>query len=276
MAKWVDSSGNESASATAVSTDAPNVLTLNFIDSISEAPTFNGGRSNVAVVDNELVLMPAGLISEQEDSLTSWPHFSVLGGIEPYGEYLFSRYVALGTVSTAQIKASVMCVGYDALTRVVGRPFISTWASVVGDNVTDTGCRLYIRTTNDAPSGSPVWGEWTPFVVGDYCARAFQFKAVLTSAYSTHNIAIKSLSISVDMPDRVVSGEDIVSGSGVKHITFSPEFVIAPALGITAQNMASGDYYSITNKTKSGFDITFFNAGDTPISKTFDYVAQAY
>jgi hypothetical protein len=99
---------------------------------------------------------------------------------------------------------------------------------------------------------------------------------VLTSNYVTHNIAVTGLSVTVDMPDRTEAGEDIASGAGAYAVTYVLPFMVPPALGITAQDMATGDYYSITGKTAAGFSITFRNAAGTAISRTFDYFARGY
>ena len=88
--------------------------------------------------------------------------------------------------------------------------------------------------------------------------------------------SITNLSVSVDMPDRVISGEDLISGAGTYAVTFSPAFKSLDGIGISAQDMASGDYYSITSKTTSGFSIVFRNSGGTAVSRTFDYVARGY
>jgi hypothetical protein len=40
--------------------------------------------------------------------------------------------------------------------------------------------------------------------------------------------------------------------------------------------MATGDYFTITSPTSSGFTVRFFNAGGTGISRTFDYLAKGY
>jgi hypothetical protein len=37
--------------------------------------------------------------------------------------------------------------------------------------------------------------------------------------------------------------------------------------------MATGDYYTISGKTRTGFDVTFRNSAGTTISRTFDYQA---
>ncbi|MFM1951167.1 MAG: hypothetical protein RL418_854, partial [Actinomycetota bacterium] len=47
-------------------------------------------------------------------------------------------------------------------------------------------------------------------------------------------------------------------------------------VGIAASNLASGDYYTITSKTASGFTITFYDSGDNAVDRTFDWVARGY
>ena len=52
------------------------------------------------------------------------------------------------------------------------------------------------------------------------------------------------------MVDRIFSGNDIVSGAGTKSITFTNPFkTVNYAVGITGQNMATGDYFLVENKT---------------------------
>ena len=46
------------------------------------------------------------------------------------------------------------------------------------------------------------------------------------------------------------------------------------AITLSVQDMASGDKYAITSKSKTGFNIAFQNSGGTGISRTFDYVAK--
>ena len=78
------------------------------------------------------------------------------------------------------------------------------------------------------------------------------------------------------MEKRLESGEDVESGAGAKAITYTNAFYASPAVGIAAQNMATGDYYAITSKTKTGFTITFYNSSNAAQNRTFDYVAKGY
>ena len=51
---------------------------------------------------------------------------------------------------------------------------------------------------------------------------------------------------------------------------------VLPSIGITAQNMASGDYYTLTGISGTGFTITFRNSAGTAIDRNFTYSAVGY
>ena len=78
------------------------------------------------------------------------------------------------------------------------------------------------------------------------------------------------------MQKRQETGEDVASGTGTKSITYGSSFFAIPSIGIAAQNMATGDFFSISNKSVDGFDIVFKNSSDTIINRTFDYVATGH
>lgn len=253
LAKWIDGSGNQSVNETAVITNAPSVIGMNFIQSLTETG-FTGVKTDTNYTASVLSL----------DLLA--------GHVLPVGEYAFASAVDLGSVQTSRLTASQETVGVDINDLISERPLISTWTSIVGDLIDDVSSTIYVRTSDD----NVTFGSWETLIIGDYKARAFEFKLVLTSDFITHNIQISSVLVNVDMPDRISSGEDIVSGAASKSITFAFDYQVIPALGITAQNMATGDYYVITGKTVSGFDIIFRNSGGTAISRTFDYIARGY
>ena len=107
-------------------------------------------------------------------------------------------------------------------------------------------------------------------------ARGMKFRAVLTTTDTEATPVVTALSVTVDMPDRFESDNDLASGAGAKVISFSPAFKDLQGLGIAAQNLSSGDYYVITNKSVSGFTITFYNSSDVAVDRTFDYVAKGF
>jgi len=79
------------------------------------------------------------------------------------------------------------------------------------------------------------------------------------------------------MQDRIFSSNDIISGVGTKTVTFTnPYKSVNYALGITAEDMATGDFFTVSNKTINGFDILFKNSGGTNVSRTFDFIAKGF
>lgn len=277
LAKWVDSLDLESTAATGIVTNAADVLGLpNVVASFDQHPGFTGSKTGVALVAGGITLDSLSTIDDMLDPIDTWPALSALGGIATSGDYLFDAGIDLGDVVTSRLTAYQAFTGYDMLDLIDGRPAMDEWLSVDGDNISDVRCGIFVRSTDDDPAGSPAWSGWQALVVGDYRARAFEFKATLETDSITHNVLVTALSASVDMPDRIESGEDIASGAGAYSVTYAKGFMVPPALGISAQNMATGDYYVLANKDAAGFDITFKNAAGTAVSRTFDYITKGY
>ena len=79
------------------------------------------------------------------------------------------------------------------------------------------------------------------------------------------------------MQDRIFSGNNITSGAGTKTVTFTnPYKSVNYAVGITAEDMATGDYFIVENKTVNGFNVTFKNSSNSAVSKTFDFIAKGF
>jgi hypothetical protein len=88
---------------------------------------------------------------------------------------------------------------------------------------------------------------------------------------------VSALTVTVDMPDRIFSFNDQVSGTGTKTITFTDPFKSSNyAIGVSAQGLATGDFYEITNKQTGSFDIAFKNSSNTGVSRTFDAIVKGF
>jgi hypothetical protein len=83
------------------------------------------------------------------------------------------------------------------------------------------------------------------------------------------------------------SATAIASGSGVKNITFSHPFFVGtsallgansnlPSIGITAQNMATGDFFEVSNVSSTGFSVHFKNSSNASISRNFNFTAVGF
>ena len=72
-------------------------------------------------------------------------------------------------------------------------------------------------------------------------------------------------------------GNDITSGATTYTVSFTNPFKsVNYAVGITGENMETGDYFIIESKTINGFNVTFKNSSDTAVSRTFDYLAKGF
>ena len=87
------------------------------------------------------------------------------------------------------------------------------------------------------------------------------------------------------MPLRTETSSVVASGtgSGGKAVTFTNAFFqdgvfynTPPSIGITAFNLASGDYYEVTSISRTGFTVTFKNSSDAVIDRNFQFQAVGY
>ena len=138
----------------------------------------------------------------------------------------------------------------------------------------DTNIEYLISTSTD----NSTYTGFRTYVLGEYKARYIKLRVKLTTDSSTATPSISALSATIDMPDRSVAESDITSGtsSSGKAVTFSPAFKELQGLGISAQSLATGDFYELTSKSATGFTIKFKNSSGTVVSRDFDYVAKGY
>jgi hypothetical protein len=68
----------------------------------------------------------------------------------------------------------------------------------------------------------------------------------------------------------------LTSGAASYDVLFADAFYQTPAVGITAMNMQTGDYYAITATTRQGFTIVFRDSAGVAVSRQFTYSAVGY
>jgi hypothetical protein len=255
LIKAVDKAGNLSVNEAIISTSLLAVGNFNAVTTQTESPTFTGTKTNLTLSSGELRL--TSLASE--------------------GIYLFSAPIDLGGTFTSRITATITQYAEDPTDLFdSGRGFTlfdDATGSFDGNAPAFTNSHLEIATSAD----NITYTSFRNFVVGDYTARYYKFRMKLTSLDGVSTPVITALSVTVDMPDRIFSGNDITSGTGTYSVTFTLPFYSANyAVGITAQGMATGDFFELTSKTTSGFNVAFKNSSGTGISKTFDFLAKGF
>jgi len=284
--KAVDKLGLASITPTSIALDTniAAVESLNFVQTINEAPDFNGTFDDTVELDEDdaLVLNTSLLFDavsgDFDDASGLFDGGS--GNVDAFGYYYFATDIDLGAIYISRCTAYVEHIRLDyVLLFDSAEGLFDARQGAFEGNVNafdDTDVQIEARHTQDNPSGTPTWSAWQSFAVTDIRARAIQFRAKLSTTDEQATPKVTQLSVSVDMPDRTVSGNDIVSGAGAKVVTFAQGFRETPAIGIGAQDMQTGDYYEITSKSRAGFTITFKDSSGTAVSRSFDYVAKGY
>jgi hypothetical protein len=134
-----------------------------------------------------------------------------------------------------------------------------------------TNVQLQIALSDD----NVTFGSYRNFKAGDYVARAVKFRAVLTSTDTSATPKINNLSIKLLLPTVIQDGSNVSSGTDIagKVITFDNQYYQTPTLTIIAQDLNTGDYFSLNSKSASNFNIEFFDSGGNTVDRTFDYQA---
>ena len=284
--------------------DQPDPLPLLNITTVREDttdPPFQGQFEDAFYSDEY-----DGIVIDGDQTLDQIPDVDEVGSFDftgtqlLTGRYYFTNIVDLGAKFSAKFKRTLKSRGiYPADLIDSKTENIDRWTDFDGVIPDATSAELYFRTSDVATvdafflletgdnllleTGDKLelqsdinFGEWVPMFSGQYAGRQFQFKAELTSESEDETPLIDELGFQLVMESRTEQSATIASGAGAKVVTFTNAFYQTPSLGLTAFNMASGDYYEITSPTRSGFTVTFYNSSASAVDRNFQYVATGY
>lgn len=183
LARVYDIAGNPSEEITIVTTKQASVHAFASVDTLDDAPDFLGTHD--------------GTVEDGSGNLTIDEAASP-AVIE--GTYNFAQGIDLGAVMrvrlTTRLTVSIFRVGDNIDDRLDN---IDTWEDFDGDLLEGADARVFVRHTDDNPSGSPVtWSAWERLDSAEFEARAFEFYVVLTRDSVDYNILVSELGIDVD------------------------------------------------------------------------------
>jgi hypothetical protein len=284
LLKFEDDFGNRSVNATAVTVDLPTPQPRFLVKAYAEdqeVPPFSGNATGM-YYDSELdgIIIDSGQAIDDmatDGDFDALPSIDVSGGVNPAGEYEFGSSWDMGSVFDVNIRRRfvtrplVPSELWDANTLL-----IDDWPNIDEDNLDAVNAEMYVRTTNDDPAGTPVYGDWNQFANAIVRGRGFQFKTFATSTNPSVNIIIDELGVEMELQLRTEQSAVLASGAGALAVTFDYAFYQAPNIGITANNMATGDFFLITAVTRLGFTVEFKNSAGTAVNRQFTYTANGY
>ena len=180
---------------------------------------------------------------------------------------------------------------------------VSTFQSASGDctinningeyeivNVPTANTLVVTVETSTTTSGNCTFGagftQFNTFANGEYTARGFKFKSILTSNDPAQNINVQELGYEASMPRRIETvNTSIASGTSAKTVVFEHPFfagtstlggtttAFLPTIGITLEGAVSGDYFNITSVTGTQFVIEVKGDDDAFKNLNFKYTA---
>ena len=280
LIKAVDKLGNFSSNATAVISNVTSVTNFNNITTQSEHPAFAGTTTNTVISDNAIELDSSELFDAASglfDSETTRFFDSGVANADflSSGNYEFADVIDIGAKHTARITASLTQTSDNPDDLFDNRSglFDSASSNFDGDVAANCNAHIEIATSDD----NVTYTAFRTFVIGEYTFRYAKFRVVLISRDNASTPVVSAVTVTIDMQDRIFSDNDIVSGAGTKTVTFTNPFkTVNYAVGITGENMATGDFFVVENKTINGFDVTFKNSSNTAVSRTFDFIAKGF
>jgi hypothetical protein len=285
MAKAVDEGGRFSTNAKYSVTTVPNIIDFNAVVTATENPSFGGTKVDM-IVDNSILKLAGGpryILAENGSYLITESGVQISrevgdsGVVEDAGIYYFANSVDLGETYTSRLTANLsssVTVASDLIDYRTAN--IDTWNNFDGASSDAITAVLELRTTSDNPASNPTWTDWAPFLVGDYHARAYEFRVIVTNTDSDYNIAITALSVTVDMPDRVEKASDLSVSASSTAVSFGSNFKAVPVVGVTMNDSNSGDYFRVTSKARTGFTVQCFNSSNTGIVRSINWQAVGY
>ncbi len=217
------------------------------------------------------------------------------------GEYAFASIVDLGGVFSLDLKRTLRAVGFNIGSDIETLiPAGSFWDDYATDNNFDGAAADEANTqiqvaTSESASGS--FGEFNNFANGTFKGRRFKFKLILETTNTAQNMNVQQAGFTAEFQSRTeqnyqtggttsTAPQSSGTSSSGKTVTFGSPFFVGtsslgganaflPSIGITIQNAQSGDFFTVTNVSGTGFTVTIKN-GSSFVDRTFTFSAVGY
>jgi len=283
--KAQDDGNRFSTGETSIVIDLPEAQPKLLIQSRREdqdSPAFQGSKTNVGFDSGIGAISLAGTGNfDSSTDIDSESSIDDIGGVSTTGTYLFNEALDLGAVFSLDLRKLIQTASiysadlFDSITDLDARQDFDGTGSV------DTNAEVFVQSSQDGTN----YSSFQKFANGTFKGRTFKFKCVLTTQDTNQDIRVSQLGYFAEFQRRTEqSTTTIASGAGAKAITFDSPFFTGtsallgansnpPAIGITAFNMASGDFFELSSITGSGFVVHFKNSSGSSVDRNFNFTA---
>ena len=284
--KFQDDQGNFSVGETSVIQDLPDLVDTQVILQDREdldSPPFQGVDTNTTFNNTTSALQ----LTNPATNAT--------------GEYAFKDILDLGGVFSLDLKRVIRSVGFNIGTDIETIiPSGSLWDNYAidgnfdGPAANEANCQIQVATSQTS-SGS--FSSFNNFANGTFKGHRFKFKLVLETTNVSQNMNVQQAGYTAEFQSRTeqnyqtggstsTAPQQSGTSSSGKTVTFGTPFFVGtsslggsnaflPTVGITIQNAQSGDFFTITNVSGTGFTVTIKN-GTSFVDRSFTFSAVGY
>ena len=247
-----------------------------------DCPAFQGAKTNIGFDSGSGSISLAGV--GNFDDITDFDtenSIDDIGGVSATGTYLFNETLDLGAVFSLDLRKLIQTDSVYSNDLIDSVTDIDARQDFDGASSVDTNAEVFVQASQDGTS----YGSFQKFANGTFKGRTFKFKCVLSTQDTNQDIRVSQLGYFAEFQRRTEqSTTTIASGAGAKSITFDHPFFTGtsallgansnpPAIGITAFNMASGDFFELSSITGTGFTVHFKNSSNASVDRNFNFTA---
>lgn len=188
-----------------------------------------------------------------------------------------SHIVDAGRVTPCNLSITVNGGGVAVDDDILTVPNVFLLTDVLSNAL---GTKVTITPQIALGDNAGVYGDWQTYLPGYYNARYFKARVLIETSDENINVQVTDFIISVDVPDRVDTGQ-ITTATGGSTVTYVAPFLggatgmTVPAVQLTIVNATAGDDIILSSETLNGFTVQVLNGG-SGVSRTVNYLAQGY
>ena len=302
LIKAVDKNGNSSAEATIVTTNVSAIQAYKQISTFTETPNvltaldqMDGTFPLTVKIDpSGDTILSLDTVTNFDDTVgnfdsvegdfelggtdtTSNPNFNNTNR-DTKGFYNFINSLSLTQIFDGNIEPSITLDSenpYDTFDSGRGALlFDEAKAPFDGTEQLHAFHRVQVATSTTSLADCTNFQDVTQSATFKFKFAKFRLKLSNDDNQTSSNV--KQIDIKLNMEERTFAESNLATSSGSKTVTFTNPFFEVPAIGVSAQNMATGDVFTISSKTVNGFTIAFANSSGGAVDRTFDYIAKGF
>ncbi len=285
LIKAIDYNDNQSATASRAFTTIPNLFDLNVIETMNEAPEFEGVLTQTELLGEAVILQEA--VPGDVDSVQYYPE----------GFYENHDLLDLGEIFSVRLQSQIRADGlkkgelmddWEHLADVehLNSALHANWDIALQYRATDIFAAMseweHLSDVDHINFGAGVgFTDWRDIpTVGDATGRIFQFRIKLSSYQPNVTPRLFDATVKADMPDRLDSFENLTSSASDPYVVnYDPVFKgpsPSPNVQISIDDAETGDYVSYDYKTLDSVAVRIYDKNNVQVVRQFDLVAKGY